>query len=81
MKRWKHVIFILFFCAVLFAQDMPKPHIENITVPNNVFDKAQAKAQLISELRASIWEDHQGIINLKREAKIQELARKLRYMR
>lgn len=57
---------------------MPPPHIEHITVPNSALARARTKADLIVELRASIWEDHENIYNPKREAKIQELAKQLR---
>jgi hypothetical protein len=77
----KQTAFFILFCALLSAQNMPQPHIEKINVPANVFEKASTKAELIEELRASIYEDHEGILNLQREAKIQELAKKLRFMR
>jgi hypothetical protein len=74
-------IIILILCAVSPAQEhltVPPAKLETITIPNNRLEVAQTKAQLIVELRISIYEDHLGIYNPKREAKIQQLAKKLK---
>jgi hypothetical protein len=69
MRLLKFVLLFIFCAAIALA--------ETITIPADRIDVAKTKVELINELRASLEEDHKGILNIQRERKIKELAHRL----
>jgi hypothetical protein len=54
------------------------PTTERLTVPKSVEKRARLKAQLLSLLRESLYDDSKGIVNPAREREIANLANKLK---
>jgi hypothetical protein len=50
---------------------------QRLTIPRAAMKRAKMKAQLLNELRESIFDDAKGIVNLAREKQIKDLAGKL----
>jgi hypothetical protein len=49
-----------------------------IVVPRPLFERAKLKAQLLTLLHDSLYDDARGIVNIEREKEIRKLASKLK---
>ncbi len=54
----------------------PQPHA--VHVPRAILERSKLKAKLLNLLHDSLYDDENGIVNVKREEEIRKLANKLK---
>lgn len=54
----------------------PQPH--TVHVPRAILERSKLKAELLNLLHDSLYDDENGIVNVKREEEIKNLANKLK---